>query len=49
MLRFADIEADADILEQARSAAEWLLTHDTQAAQNHIGRWLGSRQDYIKT
>ncbi len=49
MLRFADIDADADILEQARSAAEWLLVHDKQAAQNHVMRWLGSRQDYIKT
>jgi ATP-dependent DNA helicase RecG len=49
MLRFADIEADADILEQARNAAEWLLLHDKQAAQNHVVRWLGSRQDYIKT
>ncbi|MHB1245291.1 MAG: ATP-dependent DNA helicase RecG [Sulfuriferula sp.] len=49
MLRFADIDADVDILEQARSAAEWLLTHDKQAAQNHVMRWLGSRQDYIKT
>ena len=49
MLRFADIDADTDILEQARSAAEWLLAHDKQAAQNHVMRWLGSRQDYIKT
>jgi hypothetical protein len=23
--------------------------HDKQAAQNHVVRWLGSRQDYIKT
>jgi len=49
MLRFPDIDADTDILEQARSAAEWLLEHDKQAAQNHVMRWLGSRQDYIKT
>jgi len=49
MLRFADIEADADILEQARAAAEWLLVHDGQAAQHHVSRWLGGRQDYIKT
>ncbi|WP_413439488.1 ATP-dependent DNA helicase RecG [Sulfuriferula sp. GW1] len=49
MLRFADIEADADILEQARVAAEWLLVHDEQAAQHHVARWLGGRQDYIKT
>ncbi|BBP03181.1 ATP-dependent DNA helicase RecG [Sulfuriferula plumbiphila] len=49
MLRFADIEADADILEQARAAAEWLLIHDGLAARNHVLRWLGGRQDYIKT
>lgn len=49
MLRFADIEADADILEQARAAAEWLLIHDMQAARKHVLRWLGGRQDYIKT
>jgi len=49
MLRFADIETDADILEQARAAAEWLLIHDGPAAQNHVLRWLGGRQDYVKT
>jgi len=49
MLRFADIEADADLLEQARAAAEWLLIHDGAAAHKHVLRWLGGRQEYIKT
>ena len=49
MLRYADIEADADVLGQARAAAEWLLVNDAPAAQRHVLRWLAGRQDFIKT
>ena len=47
MLRYADLERDADLLDAARSAADELLAHHPEAAQMHLQRWLGSRHDYL--
>jgi ATP-dependent DNA helicase RecG len=40
LLRFADIEADADLLEQARDAAADLLEQHANGVQRHLARWL---------
>jgi ATP-dependent DNA helicase RecG len=48
LLRFADLEADAALIEQARDAAEELLAKFPDAAQAHLARWLGAKQDFIK-
>ena len=48
MLRFADLEADADLVEAARDAAQRLLRDHPQAAQRHLQRWMGGRQDYLR-
>jgi ATP-dependent DNA helicase RecG len=48
MLRFADIERDVELIEQARDAAVALLRCDPAAAVRHLERWLGGRQDFIK-
>jgi len=48
MLRFADLEADLDLLEAARDAAERLLSDHPQAAQAHLERWMGGRQEYLR-
>ena len=48
LLRFADIERDIDLLEAARDAATWMLEHDVANADQHLARWLGSRQHYLK-
>jgi ATP-dependent DNA helicase RecG len=48
LLRFADIERDIDLLEAARDAATWMLSHDNANAEKHLARWLGSRQHYLK-
>jgi ATP-dependent DNA helicase RecG len=48
MLRFADIERDVELIEQARDAADALLRSDPAAAERHLERWLGGRQDFIK-
>jgi ATP-dependent DNA helicase RecG len=48
MLRFADIERDVELIEQARDAADALLRSDPAAAVRHLERWLGGRQDFIK-
>ncbi len=48
LLRFADIERDVALIEQARDAADELLAKDPAAAEAHLTRWLGSRQAFIK-
>jgi ATP-dependent DNA helicase RecG len=48
MLRFADIERDVELIEQARDAADALLRNDPGAAERHLERWLGGKQDFIK-
>ena len=48
LLRFADLERDVKLLEQARDAADQLLGREPAAAQAHLERWLGGRQEFIK-
>ncbi len=48
LLRFADLEADAALIEQARDAAEELLRTDPAAVQRHLDRWLGGKQEFIR-
>ena len=48
LLRFADIERDVALIEQARDAADELLQTDPAAAERHLERWLGGRQAFIK-
>jgi ATP-dependent DNA helicase RecG len=44
-LRFADLTADAPLVEEARAAAERLIEEDPAAARKHVARWLGSRRE----
>ena len=48
LLRFADLERDVKLIEQARDAADEMLRRDPAAAQAHLERWLGTRQEFIK-
>ena len=48
MLRFADLAVDLDLLDAARDAAEQLLREQPEAAQAHLARWLGGRNEYLK-
>jgi ATP-dependent DNA helicase RecG len=48
LLRFADPERDVALIEQARDAADQLLRIDRAAANAHLERWLGGRQEYIR-
>ena len=48
LLRFADIERDVALIEQARDAADELLRTDPASAEVHLDRWLGGRQAFIK-
>jgi ATP-dependent DNA helicase RecG len=48
MLRFADLEADLDLLDASREAAGTLLAAHPQAARAHLLRWLGGRHELLK-
>jgi len=48
MLRFADLNRDLDLLEQARAAAATLPRDQPDAARRHLARWLGARHEYLK-
>ena len=48
LLRFADLERDVALIEQARDAADALLQTNPAAAARHLERWLGSRQAFVK-
>jgi ATP-dependent DNA helicase RecG len=52
MLRFANLEIDQWIVEQARDVAQWLLDAGTPEAEAivdaHLQRWLGGREEFLK-
>jgi ATP-dependent DNA helicase RecG len=48
LLRFADLERDADLLEPARALADEMIAGKSPAAARHLDRWLGTRQFYLK-
>lgn len=48
MLRFADLDADIELLEEARRWADRLLADAPEIAHAHLERWLGARADYLR-
>ncbi len=48
MLRFADLETDADWLEWAREVAPALLDHHPALAERHVLRWLGGKAEFSR-
>jgi ATP-dependent DNA helicase RecG len=48
LLRFADLEGDADLVERARETADALLAEKSPSVERHLDRWLGSRQFFLK-
>ena len=49
LLRYADLEMDADLVEMAREVAEEMLTEHLELAERHLRRWLGSREELLKS
>jgi ATP-dependent DNA helicase RecG len=47
MLRFADINEDADLLEAARDLADELLQQQPEVAHAHLHRWMANKPDYL--
>jgi ATP-dependent DNA helicase RecG len=48
MLKIADLERDADLLEAARACADELLRSSPGIAEAHLRRWLGHAEEYVK-
>ncbi len=48
LLRFADLEQDVALIERARDASTELVDKHPDAAEAHLQRWLGGRQEFIK-
>lgn len=48
LLRYADIEADVDLLELARQAADDMLRSYPEAVEDILGRWHGGRESLLK-
>jgi ATP-dependent DNA helicase RecG len=49
LFRFADLETDALIAEQAREAAVLLRKDYPDAVQTHLARWMRGREDFLRT
>jgi len=49
LLRYADLEMDADLVEMARQIAEEMLTGHPALAEKHLQRWLGAREELLKS
>jgi ATP-dependent DNA helicase RecG len=48
MLRFADLETDAWLVDYAQEAAELMLERYPEAVEAHLSRWLGGREHFLK-
>ncbi len=49
LLRFASIETDARIIEQAQQAVRELRDRYPEHAQAHLRRWMRDKQDYLRS
>lgn len=47
MLRFADIDADEDLLDSARVVADELLHDYPEAARAYLRRWMANKHEYL--
>ena len=48
LLRFADLNGDTGLLEQARRIAPRLMAEHPTAARAHVARWLSTKAEYLK-
>ncbi len=47
MLRFADINADEDLLEHARTTVDVLLRDHPDAARGYLQRWMAKKHEFL--
>ncbi len=49
LLRFASLETDALLVDQAQSLARDLLAHFPEQAHAHLQRWMRGKQDFLRS
>ena len=47
LLRFVDLERDAQLIEEAGIVAQRMLQDDPAAARRHVERWFGGREELL--
>ncbi|WP_374518413.1 ATP-dependent DNA helicase RecG [Undibacterium squillarum] len=48
MLKFANLETDQWLVEQARDLADYLLRRDAATVAAHLERWMGNKEEYLR-
>jgi len=48
LLRFADLDRDADLAEAARDVADRMLAGPGAQVDAHLRRWLAGREEFLK-
>src|SRR5450830_1794261 len=48
LLRFADLETDQWLVEKARNLAQTLLQQESVVVDQHLQRWLGGKEEFLK-
>ncbi len=48
LLRFADLERDAALVEAARACAARMLRDMPDQADRHMERWFGGREEFLR-
>ena len=48
MLKIADLERDAKLLESAKSMADKLIKEYPQAVEKHLERWMNQAGELVK-
>ena len=48
LLRFADLERDADLVDEARIEADAMLAGPPRRVDAHLARWLAGREEFLK-
>ncbi|MBX6318559.1 MAG: ATP-dependent DNA helicase RecG, partial [Pigmentiphaga sp.] len=48
LMRFADLENDLEIAEQAHEAAADLMARAPDVVSAHLARWMRGREDFLK-
>lgn len=49
LLRFANLEQDADLIEQAKACASYLYEKHPTVATRHVARWLGAKEEFLRS
>lgn len=49
LLRFADLAQDQAIIEQTKACAAHLYAHQPEVAAHHVQRWLGGKEEFLRS